>query len=425
VGNKEVVLAEAAIKNGNFSDLERWLRKNQDSITLGLLQNPIIRSAVTNGLESDDINQWIINATTWNPESFGVSEQLSHAEHFLHVLWSALSFKIAKKMETLNRLVDIKNSGSIICFPGGSDFSLLIAFSSVSGSGSFHLRPLSAREMPGGMLDLENYFKNAHPREKNAIKSAVTSVDKIVFHRGTIIHVDRQKENVFGPTIDTIILTEILNSHLNSCDEGDMHSVLEVGPGSGLITTAVATHNKVSRVVSVEINGDAVNCTLKNLKINGIKPSSKLQSISVRAEKFSPQNLGERFDFVVCNPPYIPEDPSIEDFTATGYGLAISGLDLYDQLFKNLNILLNENGQLLIMMSSVSYDLVIKKLPTEFVATPALRGERRRVPLDLDLLWGRPEWKDHLTQEKLIEETTDGEIFHWLIPIWVQRRKDG
>jgi release factor glutamine methyltransferase len=79
--------------------------------------------------------------------------------------------------------------------------------------------------------------------------------------------------------------------------------VLDVGCGSGILTILAAL--KAKRVVAVDINPKALECTVKNAQLNGVK-----DRVEVRlGNLFSPLKNGEKFDLIVFNPPYLPGKP--------------------------------------------------------------------------------------------------------------------
>ncbi|MDA4845252.1 methyltransferase [Hoeflea poritis] len=421
MSKSEFDIAKDSLDAGNFSLFIQEQERRIDSSTIGLITEPEIFEFISSGLGEGHPNNWITRESTWNSGLYGPDHEMSVSEHFLHAVWQVFSLRVARKLEIIQSKVRISDKGAIICFPGGFDLSVLVSYEGAGTPGSVFIRPIAAIQNPTGMLDLEGFLENSTPREKNAIKSAVTSVDKLVYHRGTIVHVDRQRENVFGPTVDTVVLSELLNIELRKRKKKST-SILEVGPGSGLITVSAALNPATSRIVSVEINEDAASCTLKNLQINGRRPTSSMVSVSVRAEKFKPQTLGEKFDIIVCNPPYVPEeDDGLEKLGATGYGKAISGLELYDDVINNLDHLLQSGGRALLMMSSVSFDYAINRIQEGFEFEFPLGRTGYKVPFDLDMLWDRPSWKDQLLSNKSIEQDGAGTIYHRIVPIWIHR----
>ena len=72
---------------------------------------------------------------------------------------------------------------------------------------------------------------------------------------------------------------------------------LEIGPGSGLVSTAFSKWSK-NPVISADINPECAKCTAKMAEINKVS----LDSIIDNAAKSLKRNI---FDFVLLNPPYV------------------------------------------------------------------------------------------------------------------------
>ena len=72
---------------------------------------------------------------------------------------------------------------------------------------------------------------------------------------------------------------------------------MEIGPGSGLVSTAFSKWSK-NPVVTVDINPDCSTCTTEM----GEKNSVTLDSIVDNAGRSLKRN---KFDFVLLNPPYV------------------------------------------------------------------------------------------------------------------------
>lgn len=81
--------------------------------------------------------------------------------------------------------------------------------------------------------------------------------------------------------------------------------VLDVGTGSGALAVAAAA--TASRVVAVDVNPHAVRCARINALLNGFE-----RRIEVRHGSLFEPVAGERFDLVVCNPPYYPGRPGTD-----------------------------------------------------------------------------------------------------------------
>jgi len=115
--------------------------------------------------------------------------------------------------------------------------------------------------------------------------------------------------------------------------------VLDLGTGSGVLALAAAA--RAARVVAVDLNPEAVRCTRINILLNGLD-----HSVEVRhGDLFGPV-AGERFDLVICNPPYYAGNPT------TVVDQAFYGGDFADRLAAGLAAHLTDGGQALVVLSS-------------------------------------------------------------------------
>ncbi|MHC1585947.1 MAG: tRNA (adenine(22)-N(1))-methyltransferase TrmK, partial [Candidatus Hecatellaceae archaeon] len=97
-------------------------------------------------------------------------------------------------------------------------------------------------------------------------------------------------------TMTSLLLAEAL-------DVREGFEVLDVGCGSGILSLVAA--RRARRVVAVDINPKALQCTIYNAKVNGLegKIEARLGSL------FQPLKPGEKFDLIVANLPYLPGRP--------------------------------------------------------------------------------------------------------------------
>jgi release factor glutamine methyltransferase len=77
--------------------------------------------------------------------------------------------------------------------------------------------------------------------------------------------------------------------------------ILDVGTGSGCIAVAVARQHKGARVTATDISPDALAVASRNAAKHGIGERIRF----VQGDLFAPLAAGERFDFILSNPPYI------------------------------------------------------------------------------------------------------------------------
>ena len=105
---------------------------------------------------------------------------------------------------------------------------------------------------------------------------------------------------VLIPRPDTEILVEEAIGDLKNFESP---RILDIGTGSGAIAVSLAKYLPQSNVYAVDISKDALDTAKKNAVSNGVEKSIKFLLGSL----FDPiEKMGEKFDAIVSNPPYIP-----------------------------------------------------------------------------------------------------------------------
>lgn len=124
--------------------------------------------------------------------------------------------------------------------------------------------------------------------------------------------------------------------------------VLDIGSGSGCVAIALAKNLPEATVVSVDISPKAVELARDNAELNSVEVDFRQGSL------FEPV-IGECFDLVVSNPPYIaaadidklqPEVRQYEPRAALDGGA--DGLDFYRQIIPHAPDHLSKGGWLLL-----------------------------------------------------------------------------
>jgi len=119
---------------------------------------------------------------------------------------------------------------------------------------------------------------------------------------------------------------------------GDV-SVLDLGTGSGL--GAVFAARRGFRVVGVDINPEAVRCARINVLLNHVEDRVEIRP----GDLFAPV-AGERFDFVLFNPPFYRGIPR------NNLDYAWRGVDTFERFAAGLPAALKPGGRALIVLSS-------------------------------------------------------------------------
>lgn len=138
---------------------------------------------------------------------------------------------------------------------------------------------------------------------------------------------------IYHPAEDSYLLERQVKKYAKN------KSVLDLGSGSGILAEA-SIKAKAKSVLASDINPESIN-VLKKKKIPAI-----------RSNLFS--KIKGKFDLIVFNPPYLPQD-SLEDkesSTITSGGKR--GDELILKFLKQAKSHLNNNGIILLLVSSLT-----------------------------------------------------------------------
>lgn len=139
--------------------------------------------------------------------------------------------------------------------------------------------------------------------------------------------------------------------------------VIDIGTGSGILAEGAASNPNVKQVYAVDIDEQAV----KELK-NKLADSHKKQSCSInclQSDLFS--NVSEKFDVIIFNPPYLPDEDDDEDASLDG---GEQGHELIAEFLEQAKKHLAISGFILMVFSSRTgkeeVDKAIKKEGYEY-----------------------------------------------------------
>lgn len=149
--------------------------------------------------------------------------------------------------------------------------------------------------------------------------------------------------SVLVPRPDTELLVELALARL---PRNDSPEVLDLGTGSGAIALAVAAERPAARVTGTDVSVQAIEVARENAR------RLDLSRVRFRAGDWFGAVPGERFDLVVCNPPYVAAgDPHLaalaaEPFKALSPGT--TGLEDFGRIIPAAPAHLRESGWLLL-----------------------------------------------------------------------------
>ena len=110
---------------------------------------------------------------------------------------------------------------------------------------------------------------------------------------------------VFIPRPDTEALVERIERHLQDNGDGGRRLIADLCCGSGVIGISVVKRVANTTARAVDLSQAAVDLTARNAALNGVR--DRVECIHGDAIEYVGQ-VGDRFDVVACNPPYIPTD---------------------------------------------------------------------------------------------------------------------
>ncbi len=162
---------------------------------------------------------------------------------------------------------------------------------------------------------------------------------------------------IYGPAEDSYLIESVLEKYVKNKD------VLDMGTGSGILALA-AKKKGAKSVLGADINDEAV----EHVEKLGIK--------AVKSDLFS--NIDGKFDLIVFNPPYLPEDKREDKESAVITSGGKKGNEIITKFLNQAVNNLNKNGIILLLLSSFTpideIDTLIDKLnlKSEIVATKKL-----------------------------------------------------
>ena len=169
----------------------------------------------------------------------------------------------------------------------------------------------------------------------------------------------------FKVSKDTLIPrdeTEILaRKAIDIINKNNLKSALDIGTGTSILACTIAKYT-LSKSTALDVSENALKIAEENIKNLGLSEKVK----TLQSNLF--ENVSEKYDLIVSNPPYIPlsEKATIQKEVTFDPDLALytsdaKGLEFYEKITKEAKNHLNKNGYLLFEMG-LGQSEEIKKL---------------------------------------------------------------
>lgn len=153
---------------------------------------------------------------------------------------------------------------------------------------------------------------------------------------------------MYSPREDSYLLSETLQKYLGRIKEKNI-SILDMGSGTGIQAETCRKLGFVN-ILAVDVDNDSVSF----LKKKGFS--------AIKSNLFRGVNKKDKFDLIIFNPPYLPEDKYDKGKDTTG---GKKGYETILIFLKNAKTYLNKEGRILLLFSSLSNPVVISKRSEE------------------------------------------------------------
>ena len=243
------------------------------------------------------------------------------------------------------------------------------------------------------VLITDNYkISKLAPALRDTIFSLLVSRPRIIEYDNVSTFWDHSHIKVWCPSIDTILFAKALRRILKR--KKDFKTAIEIGTGSGFLSKYLLKKNrKIKSLIVNDINPYAIKSAMDN-----IKDERALFYTGGGLKKLKNQ----KFELIICNPPYVPRPRSIDDNP-------YEGIELLDYLVHNGQKYLNPGGILITNVSSLCWNLIFKKKPSMKMAII----EKMRVPLKVNNILNNIKWLKYLEKLGLKRNYKDGyEYWH-------------
>lgn len=150
---------------------------------------------------------------------------------------------------------------------------------------------------------------------------------------------------IYEPEEDSYLIEKYVRKYANG-------KVLDIGTGSGIL--ALTAMDKTDNVLAVDIDEECVEF-VKKRGVNAIV-----------SDLF--ENVKGKFDLIIFNPPYLPEDEMEDDEIKRITTGGEEGYELVERFLKDAKKFISKEGKILIVVSSLTGDVesLFKKYKFKF-----------------------------------------------------------
>jgi methylase of polypeptide subunit release factors len=424
----------AALQDGLQSDSKppfKWeaeLRSSSAIDGFRVVLDKRVRKILFRTPQPRSMDDWVADIRNWLSRLWDPRFEPPKNAVFLSMLWEQYAKALTASLRAGRVTAAIPTRGGILAFIGGLEKCLVLRYEFAGFTPRFDV--VAVIDHPRSAFDFWGAIDHASPNARNDLKSILASGHKLIYHRGVLIHVDRRADvGVFGPSIDTLVMNELLaREYCESKSTHTIRSALEVGSGSGMLSCCIAQHlPSLGELVCIDVDPQSIVCTGRNLRAASVRSGFPVERRRLIVGTFDPQLLTRPFDLVICNPPYIPLPPNSlsRQRSQSEYFTAIAGTELLDTLLKSTHSLLTPGGRMLLMLSSLCLDRTKPLLPSGVKVSFPFGEEGFQVTFDVEAVISDTAWTNYLLAEGVLQKSQndaqDAVMTHRLHPVWIER----
>ncbi|MBI3632046.1 MAG: methyltransferase [Candidatus Vogelbacteria bacterium] len=237
------------------------------------------------------------------------------------------------------------------------------------------------------------------PTTRDTLVKLLESPIKVTEYNGVrLVFEQRKYKSVWGPNIDTLLFCRALNKLDKKTFQNK--SLIEIGPGSGFISKyLLEKFPGIKSITLVDLNPKAIESSGDNIK------DPRATFVCGDAIKYIHD---KKFDILICNPPYIPRQESINDNPYEGVGLI-------NYLIVDSEEILNPGGFIVSNLSSLS-DTDVRSVIKE-VGTREITLDKMTVPLKVCNVLNNKNWMKYLIKNGLRKSYKNGYEYYQMISI--------
>ncbi|MEM6338832.1 MAG: peptide chain release factor N(5)-glutamine methyltransferase [Pseudomonadota bacterium] len=156
-------------------------------------------------------------------------------------------------------------------------------------------------------------------------------------------------KHVLIPRPETELIIDILKEDSARKDQNETIDILELGIGSGAVSVCLAKEILTANITAAEVSDQAIEIAQSNISKHKVQNQVKI----LKSDWYSGLDKGEKYDYIVSNPPYICRSEIYQmsketiDFEPD---LALyadnEGLSSYQAIIQNAKNFLKNDGKL-------------------------------------------------------------------------------